>query len=542
MSLLQDLLVRLGLDSKGFTSGMEKAGQEAKNFSDKAENTETSAKSLGLQFTELNSILNMVQRGIAMAGQAYDATVGTFIDYAAQVRDMSRATGMSVEETSRLIQVADDVNISYEKLKMSMQLAAKQGIDTSTESLKRLSDQYMSLAPGTERMQFLLTTFGRSGADMGKLMELGSKGIDKVNASVEKGLILTPEILRQARAHEILNDMLADQIQAQKVLSGMTATEIINSAEMTYLIKMRASALYDAAIATGELSNREVYALGKAGEFTKQAREQIQAEIDLKTGLAEATTEIEKQMSAQELLAQQISEVNFGIAGTATQIMDDYRENLQDLEVEEGNLRDALHLALSQGWSPTSEKVQDLTQNLSDNADAQLTLEDNMRRATTEMIYQKVAAGLDADAALALALGLGLLDQPTYDLGVALDDLTQQYLDGKIGLEDYETAVINARNTVIESDGTAAAMEVNTYLNTIETITRVYSQGIAVGGYAKGGSFTVPGSGSGDRPYTIGLTPGEHVSVTPKGESGLKEIDYERLAIIVRDAVLQVVQ
>ena len=39
----------------------------------------------------------------------------------------------------------------------------------------------------------------------------------------------------------------------------------------------------------------------------------------------------------------------------------------------------------------------------------------------------------------------------------------------------------------------------------------------------------------------MGLTPGERVTITSKDQAtGLKEIDYERLAIIVRDAVLQV--
>jgi len=42
----------------------------------------------------------------------------------------------------------------------------------------------------------------------------------------------------------------------------------------------------------------------------------------------------------------------------------------------------------------------------------------------------------------------------------------------------------------------------------------------SLGQHASGGSFTVPGSGSGDQPYLIGLTPGERVSVTPKGGAG----------------------
>jgi len=38
-------------------------------------------------------------------------------------------------------------------------------------------------------------------------------------------------------------------------------------------------------------------------------------------------------------------------------------------------------------------------------------------------------------------------------------------------------------------------------------------------GFSQGGSFIVPGMGSGDRPYTLGLTPGETVTVTPSGRS-----------------------
>lgn len=38
------------------------------------------------------------------------------------------------------------------------------------------------------------------------------------------------------------------------------------------------------------------------------------------------------------------------------------------------------------------------------------------------------------------------------------------------------------------------------------------------GGFAQGGSFTVPGNGAGDRPYLVSLTPGERVDVTPVGK------------------------
>jgi len=37
-------------------------------------------------------------------------------------------------------------------------------------------------------------------------------------------------------------------------------------------------------------------------------------------------------------------------------------------------------------------------------------------------------------------------------------------------------------------------------------------------GYAEGGSFIVPGRGMGDRPYTVNLSPGERVDVTPRSQ------------------------
>jgi hypothetical protein len=41
-----------------------------------------------------------------------------------------------------------------------------------------------------------------------------------------------------------------------------------------------------------------------------------------------------------------------------------------------------------------------------------------------------------------------------------------------------------------------------------------------VPGFASGGSFIVPGTGRGDRPYTVPLEPGEKVTVSPRGQFG----------------------
>lgn len=522
MTTLEELVVKLTADSSKFTSEMNAAGDKTQEFTEKADNTTKSSKGMGMAFIEIASAVSLAKQGIELAKQAYEATAGVFLDYAGQVRDMTRATGMSAEETSRLIQVADDVGITYEKLTTSLQLAAKQGIDVSTESLKSLSDQYLALEPGVKRTQFLLETFGRSGADMGKMMELGSEGIDKVNASIEDGLILTEEVLKEARAHEILSDMLGDEIQQKKILAGMTLSEVVSTAKMNMLISMRTNELMAAARATGELTRTNYNVTTSSNKYAEMAREQIQAEIDLKTELGDTTSAVYDQADAQEELAQKMSEVAAGIAGKPTEIMVNYREDLADLKEEEADLIAQLELATVQ-YGANSTQVADLTEKIAENTDEQFALHDAMHRATAELIYQQVAAGLDSDTALLLAESLGLLDQPSYDLAVTLDDLTKKYEEGQLSIEEYTTAVGLARDEVIKSDGTNAKMVVETYLQTIHMPETTQPGGEAwkiTHGYAAGGEFTVPNyGGTGDQPYVLGLTPGENVKVTPRGET-----------------------
>ncbi len=59
--------------------------------------------------------------------------------------------------------------------------------------------------------------------------------------------------------------------------------------------------------------------------------------------------------------------------------------------------------------------------------------------------------------------------------------------------------------------------------------------GLASLGFASGGSFIVPGVGTGDRPYTMGLEPGERVAVTPRGRLSGGEIPS--LTIIINTPV-----
>ena len=152
--------------------------------------------------------------------KVYQNTAKVFLDYATQVRDLSRVTGMSAEETSRLIQAGDDLGITYESLQKSLWAASKNGFDVNIDSLAALADQYVSLANPAERAELLAKNFGKSGAEMGKLLEQGSQGVKKFTAAVNDNMVLSDNAVRQAREYEMQLDNFNDQWTALKISAG----------------------------------------------------------------------------------------------------------------------------------------------------------------------------------------------------------------------------------------------------------------------------------------------------------------------------------
>ncbi len=241
--------------------------------------------------------------GAAIAvDKALDQTVGVFVSYAAQVRELQRLTGATAEDTSRLIQAADDVTISYESLQKALWFAAKNGIEVNIDSIARLADEYNALAGPTEQAEFLAKKFGKGGADMGKLLEQGSEGVYKLTGAIEDGLVLTDAAVASARQYEIQTDNLTDSWNAFKIAIGQGAVPILNDLLTAVNNNIQAgynwkSALYGIPI-YGQI--RAYLDLRKAHEDNVQATD---AEIDRMHALR--TAQDDTAMSAEALKAQE---------------------------------------------------------------------------------------------------------------------------------------------------------------------------------------------------------------------------------------------
>lgn len=257
------------LQGKGTTSGFAGLNKKIGDFSTKFQG----ATGMSLGFASAAGLAGVAVSGlIKFLKSAVDETVA----YATEIDNFSRLLGLSTEETSRLVQASDDLFISQETLKSGLQAATRQGIDVSIEGLKKLSEEYVKLNPGVERGEFLMKKFGRSGAEMGKLMEKGATGIQEAVDAVGDSLIITQQSYQNIMNYKRSVDNLTDAWQGFKYEIGQ---EVIPQLDLL-LRQMTAGKdeveVYQEKINT--LNERLVY-LNKYGAMAGLSQEELAAQI-----------------------------------------------------------------------------------------------------------------------------------------------------------------------------------------------------------------------------------------------------------------------
>ena len=185
----------------------------------------TAAMNFSNVMGSMNAVMGVAQQAIQAVGKAYDATVGELMDYAKQVEDVSRYTGTSAEEASKLIQIADDLRIEVSTLKVGFRNLNNEGIQPNVTNLKKLADEYKKLPTPVDKAQFAMEKFGaRSGMEMAKLLEATSEEIDEMAQSAEDlGLVLTGETIEATKAYYAELDNLNDRWMGIKIGIGQDA-------------------------------------------------------------------------------------------------------------------------------------------------------------------------------------------------------------------------------------------------------------------------------------------------------------------------------
>lgn len=228
------------VDSKGATTGF-------RGFASSVKQAEGLTGKMKAGVGSLSATLKDNMAGAALtAGAALVAfgvkAVGVFTDTAKAAIDLSKATGLSVEEASRLIAVGDDLGVTAEALtaglgKIAKTLDgtqwAKYGVATkdaagntrstndifldALETIGKITNETDRAAAGNE-------LFGKGYANLAPIVGKTREEMEDYLASVEAGQVITEKEAKKAERMRLAMDQLNDALgEVTLAVGGMVA-------------------------------------------------------------------------------------------------------------------------------------------------------------------------------------------------------------------------------------------------------------------------------------------------------------------------------
>ena len=492
----QDLLFRIGAEEdyqqemkqareavEGLTDSEKKAAAAARQHEEQNKRTRGSVVDLNAALEVGQKIFGAVERVVS---QVVDQTVG----YAASVRDLSRDIGANAEETSKLIQVADDVNLSAQTLRVAFKELIKDGTTPSIESLKEIAAQYQALPPGAERSAFALEKFGRSGLEMGKLLEIPIERIGEMAEEAEKaGLVLSDADVASAREYEIALDTLSDTFQGLAITLGKQIipflTKVVDAVSQL--------------VAITDKSNSELVEMTQSEDSFTVALGAGAIVLDGANRVRQAFIENQAKMR-EELIAGRMSldDYNAGVEGTARAAaqgaIDLGNINVavqianQDMQLYSQNLLDGIIASEQYGHSEA-----ELATNLMATAAAAQTAAPSEEELATQEKAAAAAAAEQKAAAEAVAKSLETQRKAAEDAAIAhgnlaeklkdatkaefaqaaLDALQQSLKEGSITQGEYTAAqeTIGLKYGIVTEQSLASA-------GALESLNQLYENGV----------------------------------------------------------------
>lgn len=450
--------------------------------------------------TGISSAINIAQNMFGTMQRVMDATVNVAQDYNQQVRDMMLATGGTAEETSKLVQVIDDVGISYETLKTAMKMASKDGIEPNLESLAQLADQYNKLAPGVERNQFLLDKFGRSGLDMARAMEQGGAALRQMSDEMGGSLVLTEENIKASEEYRKNLDEMQDTVMGLKVALGNALIPALNDTIDAY--QNSSEALKDnfkwyEYIIPAIHGARMAYELYRGAQ--RDGNEEAWAAADAIAAHGDAlmndTQAIEANTTAMQ--AQEATMQNFmANAMWLTSNQEDYNQSMRDLNNERAREMATL-MELEKQYGAQNAKVDEQKQKIGE-LDAKIKdLQTTQKEQTDQWVLKLMEQnGASVEMQMAYAEASGLITTKAAEQVTAIGTVVDQFDTGKQMTREYRDYVQKLISRIMALDGLQATADI--YINTYGEVPRFGPGGGESGTHFVGGAGKGAGTLIGD--------------------------------------------
>jgi hypothetical protein len=448
-------------------AAQDKLASELKQTADAQKQSVVSVKNATISWTDFRSAYMVVLDVIRVGQQVWAETGQKFIDYSEQVKNMSRNIGASAEESSRLIQVADDVRLSYESMAQSMKFAQKNGTEMSIEGLAKLADEYNRLPQGVQRAQFLLDEFGKSGMEMGKLMEQGGAGIRSMSASIEQGLILDEAAIQSAEEYKVAVDGLSDSWDAFAMSIGKKVVPVISDLINRMNDEIAATKL---AKEHGEilflLSGEKYEAYVEEAKAAREAADASKEMADANTDVTETYDPAVAGLSAEEQALKDMEAAAKVAADKLEAISEANKSMLGSIE-EFASLNESHAKSMEDAWARVDEAVASGNVEAINEARAAVgQLAADYVQATNEIVYSMITAKLSVDgltdaefnAALQAGKALGIFDDATIAQAQAANEQANAFVEAAAQQEQLAGAAQETTDATNETTDAAAGV------------------------------------------------------------------------------------
>ena len=216
-----------------------------------------SATGLGSALGDVAKIAGgiIVSQALSKLPELLTSALSATTSLASGVRKLSRETGLTAEESSKLIDAFDKFNLTSDDASRSLGILAKKlkgvqdeetGVTTGGKStaailadlgikaldatgnlvpmgqlIPQIADVFKSMPDGIEKTGLAMQLFGRSGKDMIPVLNMGAEGLRQEGIEAERfGIVLDEKAVVAARNLAFAQDDLGDSMQGLKIVIG----------------------------------------------------------------------------------------------------------------------------------------------------------------------------------------------------------------------------------------------------------------------------------------------------------------------------------
>ncbi len=366
---------------------------------------------LGANFSAMINPAMLAGQAVYKMAEIAKKSIGDWVAYNQQIREMGQVTGLGAEEISRIVQVADDWMIDINEVRTSLAFMNKTGVTPSIEELAKLADEYVNTDNKAAFAEKAVKLLGRGYQTLIPLLANGGDALRNQAAAIDDNLLATEDSvattlefqqsvdalkdsatgLGNTLAKELLppiidvtnalNDLISTAFSDQEAIDQLNAAEKAGIITRKDVIRIMQSVAKDtmtyadaivwltdktrANIPTETAENKLLLARQSSVIKNTDATEDLGVAaintgrgMRILKGALEDTTQAElAQKEATEKINHAMGDLNTTINNQLGPELEDFLKGQSDLEQQMLDVQTAIDKAIADGYDPLSETV-----------------------------------------------------------------------------------------------------------------------------------------------------------------------------------------